>query len=168
MNTKEDVLAVLEKIRTGQPTDGRYRILIGESEDATRRGNKEVVAFTDARYRCRDWKQLTELALAIQDSDDRLRSRPEELMLWDWDSTYMVLDNPADPEHSGGEIQLGVAWYSIGFFLDRGGAGFSYMHQRLYEQLGLQPGDITIKHLLAAEVADFKPELVPHLKNAPA
>lgn len=168
MNTKDDVLEVLERIRTGQPTSARYRILIGESEDQERRGNKEVVAFTDARYRCRDWAQLTKLALAIQDSDERLRSRPEELMLWDWDSTFMVLDDPGNPEASGGQIQLGVAWYSIGFFQDRGGAGFSYMHQRLYERLGLAPEDISVQHYLSADVAAFKPELVPNLDNTPA
>ena len=66
MNTKMDVLAVMDKIRDGRPTVARHRILIGESEDPARRGDKKVVAFTDARYRCHSWDQLVELALATE------------------------------------------------------------------------------------------------------
>jgi len=168
MNSKPDVLEVLAKISKGEPTRARHRILIGESEDPTRRGSKDVIAFTDARYHCGSWAQLTALALAIQDSDERLRLRPEDLMLWDWDSTYMELDDPQHPTEGGGTILLGVAWYSIGFFRDRGGAGFSHMHQRIYEKLGLTPDDITVKHFLSADVGDFKPALVPNLDDVPA
>ncbi|MEU1813242.1 hypothetical protein [Micromonospora aurantiaca (nom. illeg.)] len=167
MNTRPDVIAVLERIRRGEPTTARHRILVGESDDATRRGDKTIVAWTDARYRCSSWDQLEQLALAIQDSDERLRARPDDLMLWDWDNTYMQLDNPEDPTEGGGTILLGVAWYSIGFFIDRGGAGFSYMHQRLYERLGLSPDDITVQHFLCADVADFKPALVPTMNGLP-
>jgi len=54
---------------------------------------------------------------ALRDSDERLRSRAEELMLWDWECTYFEPD--PDNEAGGGTVLLGVAWYDTEFYEDR-------------------------------------------------
>ncbi|GAA2712963.1 hypothetical protein [Actinoplanes palleronii] len=52
-------------------------------------------------------------------------------------------------------MYLGVAWYDQEFFVERGGAGFSRMHQKSYQLIGVPQDAITIAHLLAADVAQF-------------
>ncbi|GAA0911031.1 hypothetical protein [Virgisporangium aurantiacum] len=74
---------------------------------------------------------------AIEEPDRRLQARPDELMLWDWDTTWVQLDNPADPTASGGTIHLGVAWYDREFYDDRAGAWFGALHQRNQKQIGV-------------------------------
>ncbi|MEU3455297.1 hypothetical protein ABZ671_17125 [Micromonospora sp. NPDC006766] len=151
--------SVLDLIKAGEQPVTRIRVLIGESDDPERRGDKKVVAFSDCRYYCPDWATLEKCVAAIKDSDDRLRARPEELMLWDWDSTWLQLDNPTNPTEGGGTIFLGVAWYSQEFFDDRAGAWFGYMHQRIYKQIGVPLEEISVQHFLTAEKAAWKPEL---------
>ena len=92
----------------GEPVT-RIRVLTGEDDDGTRRGTKTVIARSESRYYCPDAATVARCIEALRDSDERLRSRPEELMLWDWESTYLEpeLDNPA----GGGTVLLGVAWY---------------------------------------------------------
>ncbi|WP_433796998.1 hypothetical protein [Actinoplanes sp. CA-252034] len=77
-------------------------------------------------------------------------------MLWDWDNTYVEFDNPDTPGVGGGTVYLGVAWYDQEFFTERGGAGFSRMHRKVYEMIGIPESAITIEHFLCAEVAEFK------------
>jgi hypothetical protein len=125
----------------------RVRVLIGEDEDAERRGDKQLAAWSHCTYYCRDAKTVEACVEAIRDSDERLRSRPEEMMLWDWQSTYFQAD--PDSEEGGGTIILGVAWYDRSFYNERRDAGLGYMHKRIYERIGLLPYDIKIEHYLA-------------------
>lgn len=150
-------MSVLESILSGPTPLTRIQVLTGESSDPARRGDKTVVAFSDCRYQCDDFATLVACVEAIKESDDKLRARPEDLMLWDWDNTYVQFDNPEDPRSGGGIVLLGVAWYDREFFTERGGAGFSRMHRKVYEMIGVPPEAITIEHLLRADVAQFTP-----------
>ncbi|GGN99817.1 hypothetical protein GCM10010112_93950 [Actinoplanes lobatus] len=149
------VQSVLEAILSGPTPRTRTQVLTGESSDPARRGDKKVVAFSDCRYRCADFATLVRCVDAIKDSDDKLRARPDDLMLWDWDDTHVQFDNPDDPRSGGGIVFLGVAWYDMEFFTERGGAGFSRMHRKVYELIGIPEDAITIQHFLCADVARF-------------
>ncbi|MBG0569159.1 hypothetical protein [Actinoplanes aureus] len=133
----------------------RIRVLLGESDDAARRGDKTVIAFSDCRYECPDFATMARCVDAIKESDDKLRARPEDLMLWDWDTTYVQFRKPQDPQAGGGTVFLGVAWYEQEFFTEGGQAGFSRMHKKIYELIGIAPEAISIQHFLAADVAQF-------------
>ncbi|WIM92487.1 hypothetical protein ACTOB_004429 [Actinoplanes oblitus] len=53
------------------------------------------------------------------------------------------------------------------FFVERGEAGFSRMHQKVYEMIGIPPSAITIQHFLAADFARFTAlETVPETPAA--
>ncbi|MEU0051393.1 hypothetical protein [Streptomyces sp. NPDC006309] len=81
---------------------------------------------------------------ALKESDERLRLRPEELMLWDWQVTYFEAEK--GNENGGGTVLLGVAWYDRAFFDDRRDAWFGVMHQRIHKDLGIPMDDITVEH----------------------
>ncbi|WP_435108047.1 hypothetical protein [Nocardiopsis synnemataformans] len=120
----------------------RVRVLVGEDGDADRRGDKAPIAFSDCRYYCPDQATARRVIEALRESDERLRSRPEELMLWDWQNTYWEAE--ADNPSGGGTVLLGVAWYDEAFYNDRRGAWFGRMHERIYTQLGVPMENITV------------------------
>lgn len=39
-------------------------------------------------------------------SGERLRARPEDLMLWDWDTTWVQFDNEEHPEQAAWKQEL--------------------------------------------------------------
>ncbi|WP_262508509.1 carbohydrate kinase family protein [Streptomyces spongiicola] len=92
----------------------------------------------------------------LRASDERLRSRPDEQMLWDWECTYFEAD--PDDENGGGTVLLGVAWYDRAFFDDRRGAWFGAMHTRIYQEIGVPFEHVTVEHWLALDAAEWKPE----------
>ncbi|MEU3976409.1 hypothetical protein [Streptomyces bacillaris] len=122
----------------------RVRVLNGEDTDAARRGDKKAVARSECMYYCPDEMTARRCIDALAESDRRLRERPEELMLWDWQATYFEAeqDNPV----GGGTVILGVAWYDQEFFDDRRDAWFGRMHQRIYQQLGIPLENIDVSH----------------------
>lgn len=122
----------------------RVRVLIGEDEDPARRGDKKPVAWSHCTYYCPTAEIVARCVEAIRESDERLRARPEEMMLWDWKSTYFQAD-PDNPD-GGGTIILGVAWYDPEFYAERRDAGFGYMHRKIYAGIGVPLDNIEITH----------------------
>jgi hypothetical protein len=122
----------------------RVRVLIGEDEDINRRGSKQLIAWSDCRYYCPDAATARRCIDALRESDERLRARPEELMLWDWQSTFFQAD-PANPA-GGGTVLLGVAWYDGEFYTERRDAWFGAMHKRAYTRIGVALDNITVTH----------------------
>ncbi|MEV0976550.1 hypothetical protein [Streptomyces sp. NPDC049915] len=128
----------------GQGAVTRVRVLTGEDVDAERRGDKAPIARSECTYYCPDEATAKRVISALEESDKRLRERPEELMLWDWQCTYFEAEqgNP----NGGGTVILGVAWYDEEFYADRKGAWFGAMHQRIYKDLGVPMEDIEVTH----------------------
>lgn len=128
------------------PTEAvtRVRVLIGEDDDTARRGDKKLVAWSDCRYYCPDKATVQRCVESIRESDERLRARPEEMMLWDWQSTYFQADT--DGEAGGGTIILGVAWYDDEFYAERRVAWFGRMHRHVYQQIGIPLENIDVTH----------------------
>ncbi|RFU41401.1 hypothetical protein DZF91_12130 [Actinomadura logoneensis] len=118
--------------------------MVGEDGDAARRGDKKPVARSDCRYYCPDAATVERCIESIRDSDERLRARPEDMMLWDWECTYYEAD--PDSETGGGTILLGVAWYDMEFYEDRRDAWFGAMHKRVYAQIGIPLENVEVTH----------------------
>jgi hypothetical protein len=133
---------LLSVIPADAPT--RVRVLIGEDADAARRGGKKMAAFSQCSYYCPDERTAVATIEALRESDERLRNRPEELMLWDWQCTYWEAD-PSNA-HGGGWVLLGVAWYDEAFYNDRRGAWFGAMHTRIYQEIGVPMEAIEVTH----------------------
>ncbi|MFD4143072.1 hypothetical protein [Streptomyces sp. NPDC058572] len=133
---------VKEFIEQDAPT--RVRVLNGEDTDAARRGDKKPIARSECTYYCPDEATARRCIAALEESDKRLRERPEELMLWDWRATYFEAEqgNP----NGGGTVILGVAWYDMEFFNDRRDAWFGRMHQKIYQELGIPLENIEVEH----------------------
>jgi hypothetical protein len=122
----------------------RVRVLIGEDADQDRRGDKSPIARSDCRYYCPDAATVARVIEALRDSDERLRNRPEELMLWDWECTFFEAD-PAS-ETGGGTVMLGVAWYDEEFYTDRREAWLGAMHKRIYAEIGVSLDNTSVTH----------------------
>jgi hypothetical protein len=122
----------------------RIRVLVGEDDDAERRAGKQPIARSDCSYYCPEAATVARCVEALRESDERLRARPEELMLWDWQSTYLELD--PDSPAGGGTVLLGVAWYDEEFYTDRREAWFGAMHRRVYAAIGVPLDNITVTH----------------------
>ncbi|WP_156674733.1 hypothetical protein [Nocardia terpenica] len=122
----------------------RVRVLTGEDADAGRRGGKRPIALSQCSYYCPDEATAVRCIEALRDSDERLRARPEELMLWDWQSTYWESEH--GNQNGGGTVLLGVAWYGEDFYTDRRDAWFGAMHTRIYATLGIPLDDIEVTH----------------------
>jgi hypothetical protein len=138
----EHVSIVDEFIRADAPT--RVRVLTGEDTDAERRGDKKPVARSECTYYCPDEATARRCIKALEESDKRLRERPEEQMLWDWQATYFEAEQ--DNPNGGGTVILGVAWYDQEFFDDRRDAWFGVMHKRIYADLGIPLENISVEH----------------------
>jgi hypothetical protein len=122
----------------------RELVLVGEDGDPRRRGDKNVIAMSQCRFDCPDEETLRECVSAIRRSDEHLRNRPEEMMLWDWQNTQVErLEGRSD---GGGTVLLGVAWYDRDFFSRKREAHMDRMHRAMYEQIGLPPDSITVTH----------------------
>lgn len=90
----------------------RVRVLVGSDADPVRLAGKVPIAKSDCSYYCPDAVTAERCIQALRESDERLRARPEEQMLWDWECTYFEaeLGNP----DGGGTVILGVAWVRPG------------------------------------------------------
>jgi hypothetical protein len=122
----------------------RTVVLTGEDLDPDRRGTKKIVARSECRFRCDDDETLNRCIEQLRASDEHLRSRPAEMMLWDWQHTTM--EKSAFGDQPGGVIVLGVAWYDLEFFTDRKDAYTNPSHLAKYLDIGLAPGAIEVSH----------------------
>ncbi|AWK12929.1 hypothetical protein DDQ41_15200 [Streptomyces spongiicola] len=99
---------------------------------------------SECTYYCPDEATGRRVIEALEESDKRLRERPEELMLWDWQATYWEAET--DNPNGGGTVILGVAWYDQEFFDERRDAWFGRMHQKIYQDLGIPLENIEVSH----------------------
>lgn len=137
-----------------EPTDTtvtRIRVLTGADADPVRLAGKVPIAKSDCSYYCPNAEVAERCVQALRASDERLRSRPEEQMLWDWECTWFEPE-PGNPA-GGGTVILGVAWFDTEFFTERRDAWFGRMHTKIYADLGIPMDDITVTHWAAIPTA---------------
>lgn len=120
-------------------------MLEGEDGDAGRRGRKKVIAKSECRFDCPNDDILATCIEQIRLSDEHLKSRPEEMALWDWQRTF-IESNSLKPRKSGGVVILGVAWYDEQFFDEKRNAYANPSHLEKYLNIGLHEEAITVTH----------------------
>jgi len=120
------------------------RVLVGEDHDPERRGSKQLIAKSECRFVCHDKQTLDRCVEQIKISDEHLRNRPEEMMLWNWQSTYVEVSG--DEPNGGGTVVLGVAWYDETFFMERRDSYANPSHLAKYLDIGIPDGAITVTH----------------------
>ena len=125
----------------------RKRVLLGEDDDNSRRGEKVVIARSECRFHCKNEDVLSQCISAIKESDEHLRNRPKERMLWDWQSTWVELGGDG---YGGGTVVLGVAWYDLGFFHKNKKAYLNATHLDQYLRIGIDNNDIRVEHWIRA------------------
>lgn len=123
----------------------QFRVLDGEDDGVPR--DKVLYARSDCRYFCPNADVLAATVKALKESDEKLRLRPEELMLWEWGVTWVQPDPTSTV--GAGTVVLGVSWYDKEFYEDRSCAYLSVMHRRIYAQLGLSADQVQVRHFLA-------------------
>jgi len=69
-------------------------------------------------------------------SDDRLRARPEQMILWDWQRSF----------REGMSIYFGVAWYDKEFFERRKDVFEEPSHVAYYSMFGATPDRFKMEH----------------------
>lgn len=119
-------------------------VLSGEDTDPQRRGSKTVVARSECRFSFDDDAALERCIEQLRLSDEHLRNRPQELMLWDWGATK--LERLAYSDAPGGVVVLGVAWYDLDFFNAHKDAYTNPSHLAKYLEIGIKPGSVQVSH----------------------
>ncbi|HEV7333916.1 MAG TPA: hypothetical protein VGN63_22975 [Flavisolibacter sp.] len=123
-----DILNVLE--------DQSERILVLEgSEKVT---DKPRVACSNCEITFANESDLLACIEALKQSDEQMRQRPQEQVLYNWKRTYRV----------GMKLLFGVVWYDREFFERRKEAYKSNLHVSIFERFGIVPENFKIEHVV--------------------
>jgi hypothetical protein len=121
----------------------RQLVLLGDTDPELKVfSRKPLVSRSICRFVCDDDLILAECVEQIRISDEHLRSRPEELMLWGWNATFVE----KIPGQIGGVVILGVNWYDETFFNERRNSYVNPSHLQKYLQIGFSLENLTVEH----------------------
>lgn len=93
-------------------------------------------AITNIRIQFDNERDLRNCVRMLRWSDDRLRQRPEQMILWDWSRTF----------REKMYVFFGVAWYDREFFEKRKDAFKEPAHVAYYTQFGATPERFELSH----------------------
>lgn len=110
----------------------RTKILSG-TEGETRR---DPYAVTRIEIAFDNEDELRRCVRLLRWSDDRLRARPDQLIRWEWESTF----------RDGMTISFGVSWYDAAFFEKRKDAFKEKQHTQYYAMFGATPERFKMEH----------------------
>ncbi|MBX9569403.1 MAG: hypothetical protein K2X77_10940 [Candidatus Obscuribacterales bacterium] len=99
---------------------------------------------SECRFDCPDQKTLEHCVDQIRISDEHLRNRPEELVLWGWNCTFV--ERTGEEKNGGGVVILGVNWYDEKFFEEHLDSYMNPSHLAKYLEIGIPKGGITVEH----------------------
>jgi hypothetical protein len=107
--------------------------------------NKPLIAKSECKFTCPSETVLQNCVKQLRISDEHLRSRPEELMLWSWNATYIerVLGE------EGGTVILGVNWYDLDFFNKKRDSYVNPSHLEKYLNIGFSLENLSVSHWLS-------------------
>lgn len=112
---------------------GRVMILSGTE----RPDDKQRVPYAETRVVIEfdDEESLRTCVRLLRWSDDRLRARTDQVLLWNWDSTH----------REGMTIRFGVLWYDRDFFEQRKDAFKDESHQGYFSHFGANASDFKME-----------------------
>lgn len=116
----------------------RVMILAGTETEGNRR--RKPYAITKVEISFDDEDALRTCVRLLRWSDDRLRARPDQLILWDWSRSFREKMT----------ISFGVTWYDREFFEKRKDAFMEPQHATYYAYFGAKPEDFKMEHEIFA------------------
>ena len=116
----------------------RVMILAGTEMEGNRR--RKPYAVTKVEISFDNEEALRTCVRLLRWSDDRLRARPDQLILWEWASSFREKMT----------IYFGVAWYDREFYEKRKNAFMEPQHANYYAYFGAKPEDFKMKHEISA------------------
>lgn len=97
---------------------------------------RKPYARTDVTIKFPDEHNLRECVRLLRWSDERLRARLDQLMLWEWEDTY----------RQDMTIHFGVRWFTRAMFEARKDAFKDTRHESYYAAFGAKASDFKTKH----------------------
>lgn len=133
----QDVLGISDPPKTERI------LLLDPKEDRWKRDpSHKLIARTYCEVVFDNEDDLQKCVAALRESDERLKQRPDEWLLWDWQATY----------REGMKIILGVNWYDLDFFRARKDAYKNPAHIQYLSRFGATPERLQIRHEVMTEV----------------
>jgi hypothetical protein len=114
----------------------RVMILAGTEGGVSR----QPYAITEIEIEFDNERDLRNCVRMLRWSDERLRARPDQMILWDWRMTY----------REGMKISFGVAWYEQDFFERRKDAFREPRHAGYYSMFGATAESFKVQHRVLA------------------
>ncbi|WP_155253307.1 hypothetical protein [Bradyrhizobium japonicum] len=131
-----DIDAQLDKLLKKGRSE-RVQILEG-SEDPSAPPRKPY-ARSEVQITFNNERDLRQCVRLLRWSDERLRARPDQRILWDWQMTW----------REGMTIYFGVNWYNREFFEARKDAFLNPEHQSYYAMFGATADQFKIRHVIS-------------------
>lgn len=113
------------------------RVMILRGTEGPAAGRKPY-AQTKARITFSNERDLRQCVRLLRWSDERLRLRPEQLVLWEWSSSF----------REGMTISFGVNWYDKEFFETRKDVFKNPEHRGYYAMFGASADDFELEHVV--------------------
>ena len=112
------------------------RVMILSGTESPENKARKPYALTKVTISFDNENDLRNCVRMLRWSDDRLRARPDQLILWNWESSF----------REGMTIYFGVAWYNEAFFERRKEAFMEPQHADYYAMFGAKPSDFKMTH----------------------
>lgn len=129
-----DLASLLEKGRA-------ERVQILNGTEGANPSPRTVYARTEVKITFTNERDLRQCVRLLRWSDERLRARPDQRILWDWQRTF----------RDGMTISFGVNWYNQDFFEARKDAFANPEHRGYYAMFGAQARDFVMNHVILIE-----------------
>lgn len=126
--------------------DDEVILLLDPKEERWKRDPAhKLVARTMCELDFDNEKDLQKCVEALRQSDIRLKQRPDEWLLWEWESTY----------RRGMTIIFSVAWYDLDFFRARNEAYKNSNHAHYLKKFGATAESLRIKNEILTESSTY-------------
>lgn len=114
----------------------KERTMILSGTESPENKTRKPYALTKVEITFDNENDLQRCVRMLRWSDDRLRSRPDQLIMWNWEMAY----------RKDMSINFGVAWYNKEFFEKRKNAFMEPDHASYYSFFGAKPEDFKMEH----------------------
>jgi hypothetical protein len=135
LNISGDLVPELDEVLEELLERGkRERVMILAGTEGGR--HRRPYAVTRVEIAFDNERDLRSCVRMLRWSDDRLRARPDQMILWDWQRTF----------REGMKIHFGVAWYDQAFFERRKDAFKEPAHVGYYSLFGATADRFSMEH----------------------
>ena len=137
MNIAGDLIPEIDAVLDQLLERGKKeRVMILPGTESPGRKNRQPYARTKVRILFDNEKDLRNCVRLLRWSDERLRARLDQLLLWEWERSF----------RDKMEISFAVSWFDRAFFEARKNAFAEPQHQSYYGQFGAKAEDFKIEH----------------------